>query len=174
MSVLSIDNINELQLQTQTLVGRSVAVLGITGSGKTNTAAVLIEELLSKGLPLTIVDIEGEYWGLKERFEILVAGHSPHVELEIGPENADQLAEISVKRSISVILDLSDFTQEDAYVFLLHYFSSLWTACSLTKQPLYMLLSKRARSLQFDCRKGGQALKEWLPFQLSNTHGCDS
>jgi hypothetical protein len=142
MSVLSIDNINELQLQTQTLVGRSVAVLGITGSGKTNTAAVLIEELLSKGLPLTIVDIEGEYWGLKERFEILVAGHSPHVELEIGPENADQLAEISVKRSISVILDLSDFTQEDAYVFLLHYFSSLWTACSLTKQPYQIVLEE--------------------------------
>jgi DNA helicase HerA-like ATPase len=74
MSVLSIDSLNGFELQTQTLVGRSIAVLGITGSGKTNTAAVLIEELLSNDLPLTIVDIEGEYWGLKERFEILVAG----------------------------------------------------------------------------------------------------
>src|SRR5713101_1654609 len=124
MSVLSIGSSSELQLQTQTFIGRSVAVLGITGSGKTNTAAVLIEELLSNGLPLTIVDIEGEYWGLKERFEILVAGRSQHAELEVGPENAGRLAEISVQRSIPVILDLSDFTQEESYEFLLEYFKS--------------------------------------------------
>lgn len=55
MSTLHIDILNKLQLQTQELVGRSVAVLGITGSGKTNTAAVLIEELFLSGLPLTIV-----------------------------------------------------------------------------------------------------------------------
>src|SRR2546430_16145146 len=108
MSVLSIDSSNKFALQTQTLVGRSIAVLGITSSGKTNSAAVLIEELLSSGLPLTIVDIEGEYWGLKEKFEVLVAGRSQHSELEVGQGNAGELAEISVQRGISVILDLSE------------------------------------------------------------------
>src|SRR6266436_2583628 len=103
MTTLNIDSSNKLQIQTQTLVGRSIAVLGITGSGKTNTAASLIEELLLDGLPLTIVDIEGEYWGLKERFEVLVAGRSLHSELAIGVNNATQLAEISVNRSIPVI-----------------------------------------------------------------------
>src|SRR5258708_14091306 len=127
MSVLSIDSSSGFELQTQTLVGRSIAVLGITGSGKTNTAAVLIEELLSNDLPLTIVDIEGEYWGLKERFEILVAGRSEHAELEIGPENAGKLAEISLKRGISVILDLSDFKKQESYEFLLEYFNSWCT-----------------------------------------------
>src|SRR2546421_9406686 len=142
MSILSIDNINELQLQTQTLVGRSIAVLGITGSGKTNTAVVLIEELVPHDLPLTIVDIEGEYWGLKERFEILVAGRSEHAELEIGPENAGKLAEISLKRGISVILDLSDFTQEESYEFLLEYFKSLWATSSVTKHPYQIVLEE--------------------------------
>ncbi len=98
MAVLNISNSNNLQIETQTLVGRSVAVLGITGSGKTNTAAVLIEELLSNGFPLTIVDIEGEYWGLKANFEILVAGRSPYADLELSIENAEQLADISVKQ----------------------------------------------------------------------------
>lgn len=142
MFMLSIDSSNKFALQTQTLVGRSIAVLGITGSGKTNTAAVLIEELLSSGLPLTIVDIEGEYWGLKERFEVLVAGRSEHTELEISSENASKLAEMSLKRSISVILDLSDFTQEESYEFLLEYFKGLWAASSAAKQPYQIVLEE--------------------------------
>jgi Helicase HerA, central domain len=142
MSVLSIDSSNTFELQTQTLVGRSIAVLGITGSGKTNTAAVLIEELLSNGLPLTIVDIEGEYWGLKERFEILVAGRSEHSELKIGPEHAEKLAEVSLKRSISVILDLSDFTPEESNKLLLAYFKSLWTTSSIVKKPYQIVLEE--------------------------------
>lgn len=142
MSVLSIDKSHEFELQPQTLVGRSIAVLGITGSGKTNTAAVLIEELLANGLPLTIVDIEGEYWGLKEKFEILVAGRSEHAELAIGPENAGKLAEISVKRAISVILDLSDFTQEESIEFLMEYFKALWAASFSTKQPYHIILEE--------------------------------
>src|SRR5579885_1904725 len=142
MSVLSIDNADKFQLPTQTLVGRSVAVLGITGSGKSNTAGVLIEELLSNGLPLTIVDIEGEYWGLKESFEILVVGRSEHSELEVNVEGAGKLAEISVMRGISVILDLSDFTQEEAYEFLLQYFKSLWAVSTAARQPYQIVLEE--------------------------------
>jgi len=159
MSVLSIDSSNKFELQTQTLVGRSVAVLGITGSGKTNTAAVLIEELLSSGLPLTIVDIEGEYWGLKEKFEILVAGRSEHAELAIGPENAGKLADISVKRGISVILDLSDFTQSEAYEFLVEYFQGLWDASSSTKQPYQVILEE---AHEFIPQSTGTPLKQML------------
>jgi hypothetical protein len=142
MFALNIDSSNEFQIQTQTLVGRSVAVLGITGSGKTNTAAVLIEELLLNGLPLTVVDIEGEYWGLKEKFEVLVAGRSQHAELEVDPNNAAQLAEISLKRGISIILDLSDFTQDEASEFLTQYFTSLWTASTSAKQPYQIVLEE--------------------------------
>ena len=159
MSVLSIDSSNKFELQTQTLVGRSVAVLGITGSGKTNTAAVLIEELLSNGLPLTIVDIEGEYWGLKEKFEILVAGRSEHAELAIGSENAAKLADISVRRGISVILDLSDFTQNEAYEFLVEYFEGLWDASSFTKQPYQIVLEE---AHEFVPQSTGTPLKQML------------
>ena len=159
MSVLSIDSLNKFELQTQTLVGRSTAVLGITGSGKTNTAAVLIEELLTNNLPLTIVDIEGEYWGLKERFEILVAGRSEHAELEIGAENAGRLAELSLKRGISVILDLSNFTQEEAYTFLLEYFNSLWETSGIVRQPYQIVLEE---AHEFVPQGVGTPLKQML------------
>jgi DNA helicase HerA-like ATPase len=61
-----------LELAVADLIGQRIAVLGISGSGKTNTVAVLAEELLLQ-LPMTIVDIEGEYFGLKEKFDLLGA-----------------------------------------------------------------------------------------------------
>src|SRR5882724_520432 len=103
---MNIDTEGMLPLTTASFVGKSAALLGITGSGKTNTAAVIIEELLASGLPLTIVDIEGEYYGIKQRHDVLIAGKSEQSELFIGPENAAQVAEISLQRGISVILDL--------------------------------------------------------------------
>jgi predicted transcriptional regulator len=132
----------DLSLETQAFVGRSVALLGITGSGKTNTAAVLIEELLSQGLPMTIVDIEGEYWGLKQSYDLLIAGRSEHAELEIGPDNAAQLAKISVQRGISVILDLSDYTQDEQYDFLVAYFQSLWDVAGKERKPYQIILEE--------------------------------
>jgi hypothetical protein len=132
----------DLALETQTFVGKSVAVLGITGSGKTNTAAVLIEELLAQGLPMTIVDIESEYWGLKQSYNLLIAGRSEHAELEIGPENAAQLAKVSLQRGISVILDLSEYTQEEQYEFLVAYFQSLWEVAGREKRPYQIVLEE--------------------------------
>lgn len=139
---MQVDTHNVLQFTISDFVGKSVAVLGITGSGKTNTAAVLIEELLSGGLPLTICDIEGEYWGLKEQYEILVAGRSEHAEVPLEEGNAAQLAEVSVQRGISVILDLSEYTQDEAYGVLVAYFRRLWEVAGKSRTPYQIVLEE--------------------------------
>lgn len=133
--MLNIDLEEKLKLSPGDLIGKMIAVLGITGTGKTNTAAVLIEELFASDLPMTIVDIEGEYYGLKTQFEILVAGRSENVDLEVGPDQAGQLAAISVERGISVILDVSEFDEPGRLAFLLNYFEGLWEANFKRKRP---------------------------------------
>ena len=47
---MNIDVNRMLKIGVDELLGESVAVLGIKGSGKSNTAAVLAEELLSAGV----------------------------------------------------------------------------------------------------------------------------
>jgi DNA helicase HerA-like ATPase len=133
---------NKLQISAQALVGRMVAVLGITGSGKTNTAAVLVEEFLATGYPMTIVDIEGEYYGLKERFEILVAGRSENVDIEAGPKEAPALAELSVKKGIAIVLDVSEFDEVERFEFLLAYFNALWEANFKDRKPYAIFLEE--------------------------------
>jgi hypothetical protein len=142
---MQIDTEGKLKdITASALVGKMVAVLGITGSGKTNTAAVLIEELLAARYPMTIVDIEGEYYGLKERFEVLVAGQSQNVDVQMSqPEQASQLARLSVERGIAVVLDVSEFdSEEERFSFLLAYFITLWDANFKSRKPYAIFLEE--------------------------------
>ncbi len=141
--MLDIDIEGRLPFDVDDFVGESVAVLGIKGSGKTNTAAVLIEELLPF-LPMSIVDPESEYWGLKERFQIMVVGvgHSDHADVTCGVEGAGALAAFSVEQGVSVILDLNDLTTEAAARFLLPYFQALWRAATRVRRPYQVVIEE--------------------------------
>lgn len=131
-----------IAISPSALLGESVAVLGIKGSGKSNTAAVLAEEMLSCGVPICIVDIAGEYWGLKEQYKILVAGKSAHVDIPVQPAQASALAEFSLRNNVSVILDVSDFRADDRMTFLLHYFESIWTLAGELRRPYQIFLEE--------------------------------
>ena len=132
----------DLQLRLDDVVGKFIAILGIRGSGKTNTAAVLLEELLRFNFPLTIVDIDGEYWGLKEKYEILVVGKSENVDVEIDVEHAEQIAEVSISKNVPVILDVSGFLYEDTYKLLLNYFKRIWDLAGKYRKPYEIVLEE--------------------------------
>ena len=90
------------------LTGRGF-VTGKSGSGKSNTASVIAEELLANGYNLLIVDTEGEYFGLKEQFEVLHVGGDDFADVVVSPGHAEKIAEIAIKQNMPVILDVSGF-----------------------------------------------------------------
>ncbi len=94
------------------LTGRGFAT-GKSGSGKSNTASVVAEELLEAGYPLLVVDTDGEYYGLKEEYEMLHAGADEECDIQIGPEHAEQMASIALEENVPVILDVSGYLDED-------------------------------------------------------------
>jgi uncharacterized protein len=142
MATLNIDAAQLVKIPLRAVIGESIAVLGIKGSGKTNTAAVLIEELLANGLPLTIVDIEGEYWGLKEKFEVFVVGRSANVDVSADVAQAAAFAEFSLNQGVSLILDLSEFEPDEMHEFLLRYFQALWTVAFKARRPYQVVLEE--------------------------------
>lgn len=131
-----------LTIPFDNLLGKCIAILGIRGSGKTNTSAVLIEELLSKGMPIVVVDIDGEYWGLKERFEVVVAGKSARTDISIGPEHGAPLARESLRLGIPLILDVSGFMIDDINTFLLEFFTCLWKESGARRTPYHIVLEE--------------------------------
>jgi DNA helicase HerA-like ATPase len=95
----------------EVLVGRSL-ICGKSGSGKSNTGGRVAEEILDAGRPLLIVDIEGEYYGLKEEYQILHAGADEACDIQVGPEHGERLAQLGIEQGVPIILDLSGFLDE--------------------------------------------------------------
>lgn len=132
----------ETKLDLKKIIGKCIAVLGITGSGKTNTTAVILEEMLKYKYPMAIVDIDGEYWGLKQKYELLVVGKSKNVDIEVDVEHARQIAGISISKNIPVILDMSGFLYEDTYEFLLNYMEEIWDLAGKFRKPYEVVLEE--------------------------------
>jgi hypothetical protein len=128
----------ELELPLSDVIGQCIAILGIRGSGKSNTAGVIFEELLSARYPLAIVDADGEYFGLKERYEVLVVGEGDNVDIELGPDAAAGVAELSLREGVPVVLDVSGMLSEERELFVLAYLSRIWALAGMLRRP-YMI-----------------------------------
>ena len=94
------------------LTGRGF-ITGKSGSGKSNTASVIIERLLDESFPVLIVDTDGEYYGLKESYEVLHVGADEECDIQVGPEHAEKVGDLALEENVPIVLDVSSFLDED-------------------------------------------------------------
>ena len=91
----------------EVLTGRG-AIFGKSGSGKSNTASVVVEELLEKGFPVLIVDIEGEYATLTERYDIVHIGKGDGYDHQLFEVDPGQVVDFCLDQHRPVIIDISE------------------------------------------------------------------
>jgi hypothetical protein len=124
------------------LAGRGF-VTGKSGSGKSNTASVLLEELLDLGLPVAVVDTDGEYYGLKEEYEVLHVGADDRCDLQVGPGHADRLASLALEAGVPVIVDVSGYLREaDAREMVASFVRALFRAERDARTPFLLLVEE--------------------------------
>lgn len=102
------------------IAGEAVAILGKRGSGKTNTATVVVEELVGAGVQTVILDPVGAWWGLRSN----AAGDGPGLEIpRLGGQHGDVpleqtagslIADVALESRQSLLIDLSDFPTKAA------------------------------------------------------------
>jgi predicted nucleic acid-binding Zn-ribbon protein len=110
---IAVDADGEVELPIIDLLTGRGFVTGKSGSGKSTTASVIAEELLGNGHPLLIVDTDGEYYGLKEQYEVLHAGADEECDVQVGPEHAAKLADLALDAGVPIILDISGYLDDD-------------------------------------------------------------
>lgn len=106
--------------------GKRFAVLGKSGSGKTNTLLVLAREFILAGWTLVIVDAMNNFRHLRTAgLPVLIAGTRASADVQIVPENAATLAEFAFTQRASVIIDASQM-ERDGLETLEPFLGRLW------------------------------------------------
>jgi len=135
-----------IDIPINNLIAEGAAIFGIKGSGKSNTAAVMIEGLLDVGMPMTIIDPDGDYWGLREKYSLLVVGKSKQADTYIAGVKAPAMVNFSLHENLPVILDFSGEDDEAVQDYLEHYLKALFTICEEARKP-YALIVEEAHEL---------------------------
>jgi hypothetical protein len=134
------------------LTGRGF-VTGKSGAGKSNSASVITEKLLDNGFGMLIVDIDGEYYGLKEEYEILHAGDDEECDIRVTVDHAEKIASLALEQNVPIILDVSSFLDEDeARELLTEVARHLFAKAKKQKQPFLLLVEEVH---EFIPQKGG-------------------
>lgn len=98
------------------VAGETIAILAKRGAGKTNTATVLVEELVAAHVQTVIVDPVGAWWGIRSSAEgehgaglpVPIIG-GQHGDIPLEPTAGRLIADVVVDTGSSLLLDLSDF-----------------------------------------------------------------
>lgn len=153
MAELHIDTENKLRITPKDLTGVLIAVLGIPGSGKSNSIGVLIEENVPYNTGITIFDMHDEYWGLKQKFPFLRVGKnqpfrkgaehkSPPVDLELTASNAANFAEHVFLKRIPVIINLRWMSKDERQELVLNYLQRLYELNMSYARPYWVVLEE--------------------------------
>ena len=111
-------------------VTQTFLILGKRGSGKTNTATVLVEEMV-KLAPVVILDPIDAWWGLKSSFDggseglkVYVFG-GPHGDLPLDPDGGELMARLFIEHRISMVLSMKGWSIAQRARFVTDFVSYL-------------------------------------------------
>lgn len=126
------------------------ALIGRRGSGKTNAACVLVEELLRSHVQVVIIEPVGVWYGLKSDksgnsagFPITVLG-GEHADLPLNEASGVVVADFVVEHQISCVLDTSLFSKSAQRRFVADFCERLYRrkAEDKYKTPLHLVIEE--------------------------------
>lgn len=111
---------------------QTFAILGIRGSGKTNTAVSVAEEMLKLGQQISVLDPTDGWWGLRsskdgrsEGFKVIVVG-GEHGDIPLEGTGGKLLAEFVVETGASVVFSLRHLSINDQRRFAADFAERLY------------------------------------------------
>ena len=144
---------------SEILTGRGF-ITGKSGAGKSNSSNVVAEELLELGLPFVIVDIDGEYWGLKDQYAIERAGRGEDVDFDLSLESVPELVDLVLEDTTPLILDISAIPEDETDAIVEAYVETLFERENDVRKPCLLFVEELHEFLPQ--RGGGDDLAKLL------------
>ena len=146
-----IDGDGDLELSIQDhIISQPLAEVGIRNSGKSYQAGKICEDLCEANQPFIVIDPEGEYWTLRERYPVIVAAVGRPIgrpegykaDLIVTVDTAPVLARRVVEKGYSLILDLRNATMAESYEVLGPFLEALYEVEAEYNRPLIVIMEE--------------------------------
>jgi hypothetical protein len=127
------------------MVTEPIGILANRGRGKSYTTHALVEEIHDAGVPVVVLDVKGDWWGLRSSadgrgdglpFYIFGGDHS---DLPLEPTAGQLLADLVVDERVSVVLDLSVMSKTKARSFTVAFAEQLYHR---NRDPLFVVVDE--------------------------------
>ena len=130
----------EFSIDAQELVTGRTCVIAQSGAGKSWGIAVLCETLCKARIGFCLIDTEGEYFSLKDKFSVLWIGSDDGCDENIETVDLLPLMKSAVRDSIPVIYDVSETHMQEKVTKLANILYDISTELRLP----YLLIVEEA------------------------------
>lgn len=127
------------------IVTATIAVLANRGAGKSSVAHLLVERMFAAHLPVVIIDVKGDWWGIRSSADgagqglpfVIFGGDHGDVALE--PTAGELLADLIVDDRVPAVLDLSHMSKTQARSFATAFAERLYRR---NRDPLHVIIEE--------------------------------
>jgi hypothetical protein len=129
----------DFAVDAQQLVTGRTCIIAQSGAGKSWAIAVLCERLCAAGIGFVIVDTEGEYYSLRERYPVLWVGSDEQCDEDIEKVDLKDLMLRAVVNGTAVVFDVSETEMRERVAALAEV---LYEIASAHRIPYLLILEE--------------------------------
>lgn len=144
-------------------VTRRMAILAMSGAGKSNLAVVLAEAMFHAGIPWVAIDPKGDWWGVRSN----TSGKGPglkipifgglHGDVPLEPTAGHVIGELIVNQRLTCVLDVSEFPDRQGMWLFLRDLGE--TLLKKNREALHLFLEEADEYLPQKPSEKGNLLK---------------
>jgi len=133
----------ELDTDDYAAEGVRINAMGMSGSGKSNTTAILAEQIIEQGGQVIIVEPVGEWHTLKANYSNVVVIGGPFQDLPLDIRFIGEYVETALSNGINLVVNVSDFeTEEEQRDFVSRFLWSLYSREQRHRKPVFLFLEE--------------------------------
>jgi hypothetical protein len=127
------------------MVTEPIGVLANRGRGKSYATHAFVEEVHDAGVPVVVLDVKGDWWGLRSSADGKSDGlpfyifGGDHADLPLEPTAGELMADLVVDERVSVVLDLSIMSKTKARSFTVAFAERLYHR---NREPLFVVVDE--------------------------------
>lgn len=165
---LHVSRFFHVALEDYLATGERDAVLASSGMGKSYLTGVIAEETLENGGLLCIIDPEGEYFTLAERYPMLIVG-GEHAMLPLSEDAIDLYVQAMLETNLSLVFDLSEYLDHEQQELYAQIAESLFHQETMIRKKVRIIVeeSQIFAPQRLASAGGGKGKKKWDPVNSS-------